>query len=84
MRVFCIRCGRTLAEITPPAFGDIETKILGRTLSGFGLDAGPAINAVLNPTPESICETFQVTCPGECPEIGRHSADDATGSGQTG
>lgn len=66
MQIPCVTCGRTACEAEPPEFKGPEVSIVRRFLSGAGIDVGPDLEAILNPTPDAISKTFKVRCPHGC------------------
>lgn len=66
MLINCCECGRPLVEIEPPTLAE-EANLLSsarRTLNGmFGIDLGPAMALLTNPTPEGVALAFKPRCP---------------------
>lgn len=66
MEIRCVKCGRPLCVIDPPAVDENEAARALRSLSRFGLSLPPEVMQYLNPTPEVIGETFKPRCVDAC------------------
>lgn len=63
MLITCHACGRPVADVEPPEFNGPQVSIVRRFLAGAGLELGPELDAMLNPTPETITASFKVRHP---------------------
>lgn len=70
MEIRCKKCGDLTCHIVVPAVEKGESFILRKALSALaGGDAGPVVDAVLNPTPENVRDSFSVRCRICGPEV---------------
>lgn len=62
MVIHCCRCGRPVVAVEPPKLEGAHVWIVRRFLVGAGLELGPELDVIVNPTPETIASTFNVRC----------------------